>query len=418
MRTGQPVVGSHIDLVTNWRTLDGKYIKVRGGDLVGQMRLAGPGTAGRLGEEWEWRWRGELPWWDRIWRAGGGRTAERWYFVHDGKLDGHAYFVGYDDETKQRIGYIARDGLQPDQPRPDEQFPVDGRDVVRGNPLYSLASGDSCLLADHRLIRINLKNRTVTVLREDANLVSVAIVHDEQRAPDSLEVLTSQFTIFLRTPDRVIVLKPDGKEIGTYPIPLELRKDAFTWYQLPDNASLIEFSGGGKAKLFWIDAAGKIDRQELVELEHQSALARWWRIEENLSLCLSVPSPGAVAIAYFCRIWGVGRCLQWQDYWAATKEVFDRLWPFFLSSSIVSIVLAVLCYRRQRKYGLPWTPVWTIFVLLFGLPAYFGYLAHRVWPGRAACPNCGQLVPRDRPACFACGQEFPAPAIKGTEVFA
>jgi hypothetical protein len=62
--------------------------------------------------------------------------------------------------------------------------------------------------------------------------------------------------------------------------------------------------------------------------------------------------------------------------------------------------------------------MWTIFVLLFGLPAFFGYLAHRAWPARLPCPHCGQRVPRDRAACFACNREFPPPAAKGIEVFA
>jgi hypothetical protein len=55
-------------------------------------------------------------------------------------------------------------------------------------------------------------------------------------------------------------------------------------------------------------------------------------------------------------------------------------------------------------------------VLLFGVPGYLGYLAHRAWPARLACPNCGRLAPRDRPACFLCGHDFPAPAAKGIEI--
>ncbi len=94
------------------------------------------------------------------------------------------------------------------------------------------------------------------------------------------------------------------------------------------------------------------------------------------------------------------------------------MWPALAITSIVSTVLAVLCFLRNRKYGLPWTAAWTVFVLLFGLPAYFGYLAHRAWPGRLPCPKCGRLAPRDRPACFVCGRDFPEPAMKGTEVFA
>jgi len=50
--------------------------------------------------------------------------------------------------------------------------------------------------------------------------------------------------------------------------------------------------------------------------------------------------------------------------------------------------------------------------------AYLGYLAHRTWAARLPCPHCGQLAPRDRPACFACGREFPVPPPSGIEVFA
>jgi len=48
-----------------------------------------------------------------------------------------------------------------------------------------------------------------------------------------------------------------------------------------------------------------------------------------------------------------------------------------------------------------------VFVLLLGVPGFLGYLAHRVWPARLPCPHCGRPVPRDRPACFACGHDFP-----------
>ena len=87
-------------------------------------------------------------------------------------------------------------------------------------------------------------------------------------------------------------------------------------------------------------------------------------------------------------------------------------------TALIGAVLACFCYRHHRKYGLPWAWLWAAFVLLFGVPAYFGYLAHRSWPTRLPCPHCGKPAPRDRPACFACGQNFPSPAPKGIEVFA
>ena len=51
--------------------------------------------------------------------------------MHDGKLQGHGYFVGYDKLAKAKIGYIGCDGFRPDEPPFDRQFPVDGRRMSR-----------------------------------------------------------------------------------------------------------------------------------------------------------------------------------------------------------------------------------------------------------------------------------------------
>ena len=54
--------------------------------------------------------------------------SEAWYFVHDGKLEGHGYFVGYDKQAKAKIGYIGAQRFpSPTSRRSTEQFPVDGR---------------------------------------------------------------------------------------------------------------------------------------------------------------------------------------------------------------------------------------------------------------------------------------------------
>ena len=106
------------------------------------------------------------------------------------------------------------------------------------------------------------------------------------------------------------------------------------------------------------------------------------------------------------------------SYWARLAQALADVWPALLLVVTIGVVLTWLCYRRQRKYGLPWTPVWAALVLLFGLPAYFGYVTHRRWPACLPCPNCGKVVPRDRPACSTCHRDFPAPAPNGTEVFA
>jgi hypothetical protein len=92
-------------------------------------------------------------------------------------------------------------------------------------------------------------------------------------------------------------------------------------------------------------------------------------------------------------------------------------WPGLTTLWIMSSVLAVLTYRRQRRFGLPWAGIWAGLVFLFGLPMYLAYRVHRVWPARLPCPNCNQPVSRDRPACFRCHELFPLPSARGIEIF-
>ena len=93
-----------------------------------------------------------------------------------------------------------------------------------------------------------------------------------------------------------------------------------------------------------------------------------------------------------------------------------RSWP----SCALASVLAVIAWRRSRAFGLRRREqiAWTVFVLLFGFPAYVGFLLYRRWPIREPCPNCHAQAPRDRAACAECGTRFPDPALKGIEIFA
>ena len=126
---------------------------------------------------------------------------------------------------------------------------------------------------------------------------------------------------------------------------------------------------------------------------------------------LAVPSPGAILSGLGLDTWERG-------YWGRLRKSWPEWWPSLLGTFVISTILSVFCYRRQRQYDLPWTGMWVGFVLLFGVPAYLGYLVHRHWPARLPCPHCGQIVPQDREACCVCGQAFPPPAAKGIEVFA
>jgi hypothetical protein len=109
-----------------------------------------------------------------------------------------------------------------------------------------------------------------------------------------------------------------------------------------------------------------------------------------------------------------------QSYAAAVTALLKDSGPSLIAVVAVSIVLAILVQRRSRAFGLSRREqiAWSVFVLLFGLPAYVGFRLIRRWPTRQPCPNCHAQAPRDRLACAECGMRFPDPSLKGTEIFA
>ena len=84
-----------------------------------------------------------------------------------------------------------------------------------------------------------------------------------------------------------------------------------------------------------------------------------------------------------------------------------RSWPSWPGGGVVRSA-----FPEREQFA------WAVFVLLFGLPAYVGFLLYRRWPIRQPCPNCQAQAPRDRVACAECGTRFPDPALKGIEIFA
>ena len=350
-----------------------------------------------------------------------GQDPEAWYFVCDGNLDGRGYVVGYDKAAKAKTGYMGRNGFRSDKPPREEQFAVDGRRIsMRGIGAVMLYGFDSrqnakYLLTDDGLVEINLKKRTVKVVRKETNLISAAASHEPQTDAETTSgEETSSQTILLRMPEEVLVLDSSGEEIQTYLLPAELRDGDLEWIPLQGGKALVQKSIRKRNELLWIDTTGKILERRRVDLHEP------WKMSNtmhSLAVSIFVPSIGIICGVFACYPWGPAESGS-LGYWAALSKGLHMYWPMFLIKGAICVALAILCYRRQRKYGLPWTWVWTGFVLVFGVPAYLGYLAHRKWPARLPCPSCGKLAPRDREACSSCNHDFPAPPPKGIEVFA
>lgn len=405
-RDGTPVIKSYDDSgCAEYRSLDGKLLSEPRSNEEGAWLPAG--TTEDLPYD-RTRWRSRV---QKVVQPRGAPTI--WYFVKDGQVDHRGYFEGYNQTTKLKIGCVGRNGARQDRVTEGEQFRLVSDQISYSKAYFGFSDHHPALGIKSPLflatvdgiVAIGLDDGKVEVIRQDADLISCGMNQTGGR-----EVLV------LRTSNKVILSDLDGKEFAAYSLPVELRDIGWKWYGSYANAALLGCRLPNGADLFWIDEAGAILRREHVILRDDDSQPLRWFLH-NLTT-VGVSSPVLMAVVTLSNPWDYpNRPKGSMEYAAAVRQAFMEVWPGLLVITAFSVVLAVLCYRRQRRYGLPWTGVWTGFVLVFGLPGYLGYLAHRTWPARLPCPNCGQRVPRDRPACIVCGKDFPAPALKGIEVF-
>lgn len=445
---GTPVVNEHsVDEQGKgiYRGLDGRRVRFprsfnayQGSDDLQQAPMAF--LASQFQPTTDFR---ELGWNQRLIRLSAPNDCPmNWFFIHDGKLEGHGYLVGYDRKTDQKIGYIGRNGANDERPALKDQFPIDGRRIdgafgpflARGynvedvEGLNTLEIGPSAvmrgiflpyavfLFADDGLVQINVKERTATYIRKDAGIIAAttAFTNATTHLP---EIAGGRFSgnldqsILLRMSDRIDTLDMSGKQRQTWLLPKELRDCGIEWLQLSSDRALIrlcrymdtEHNLGIKRdnELYWIDPAGKIVRHEKVDLKddpHKTGVG------ENIIMSMVVPCPAAIQLLF------------WLD--STSRADIDAYYLLLGVCGFYGVVFAILCWRRHRKFGQPWTATWMLFVVLFGLPGYVGYRFHRRWPARLPCPHCGRRAPRDRMMCFHCGRDFPVPSAKGTEIFA
>ncbi len=213
----------------------------------------------------------------------------------------------------------------------------------------------------------------------------------------------------VRAADRVLLFDAAGKQKAAYTIPADLRGRSFTFYDLNNGNALLSVGGD---EFVWINAAGNVLKRKKVALENSRAN------DFPPQVALAAPAPIEIGLVIATDAAQRVESGESSSYAAGLRWSFSLAWPVLLAVSILGAALAWLCYRRQLRFAQPWTAAWVAFVFVCGLPGLVGYLFHRRWPVLEACPSCGRTVPRDRDACSACGAEFPAPALKGIEVFA
>lgn len=427
-----------------YRTLDGKAIP---SDETQRQTYARP----LYGPPPERMHVAQLPWQVRML----GYTDLRqpptlWYFVHTGRQQGRGYFVGYDSETKACVGYIGQTGFRPDLPPADDCFPVDARRLGHKNSYgavshydylggrepywYSRPSRPSPgeipestvhLITDDRLVEVDLEQRTVREVIQSPGLVSVARGYRalaELPPEDAEKFPPRSMSLLIRTEDRVVVVDALTGQRREYLIPSPLQSRLFNFLELADGRALATAEdpaaqGHYRVSLYWFDGSGKVLREEDLRLE--SPRRERGPTTKALFMALELPAPVATIVESTVfeprRLVSYGQA---SSYSEALAKVWSYSWLAVTLTCLLGIGGSWYCRRRQREHAAGWTAVWMAFVFVLGAPGLVGYLVHRAWAARPACPSCGKRPPRDREACSACGTDFPEPARNGTEVYA
>jgi hypothetical protein len=387
----------------------------------------------------------QLEWWNRIKVFHDEREpAAVWYFVHDGRADGSGAFVGYERVSNRLIGSIGLAGFRAHPVPAAERIPVRG-ELAAGNAYWSSEQGSihgarfssrvgpwdvlprRVHVPSGNLLRVvDLAARTTTtVLETPAPISSVGV--PTLWSWSSGEEPAKGRPILVRAGDEVYKLDHEYHVAGVVALPAEIGpRVALSWYESDDGRAVVECPPPGsdeegaredvrKTMVYRFAADGTVESSRELALQTGSA-----RVNERVAfgfMALSLPAPAPLlGFQSFLMAMRYGS----SSYPRTLGILLRRAWPSLAATLAVAAVLAVAAWRRGAAFGLAGRErnAWAAFVLLLGAPGFAGYLLHRRWPPREPCPHCHANVPRDREACIACGTPFPAPALKGTEIFA
>jgi hypothetical protein len=384
---------------------------------------------------------GNVPWDNRLRAFADGRSpAGYWYFVSDGRPDGAGYFVCYDSKSNACLGHLGTAGFRAGPLPPDERAPFGGAtsgpqsrvlctEQQRGPtehpderaagqaPRGSLSTWDVYVLGrGGKVYHADLQNRTLEVIFDEPGLRSAAVVlgvHDAERGtPHYLAV---------RTEDAVLVLDERGGLLKRWPVPESLRGRDFNYAETRAGGAVLFCSSPFdplvpevEYHIAWVATDGR-RREASVTLPYPGV--------RSSPALQSVVFPSPLVLGGYLASQRTGELLH-EGLAATYPQALARALTEFRAALVVALLvaggLAVLCYRRQVRYGAGTAEcvLWPLFVLALGLPGWVGYRFGRSWPVLEVCPGCGARVPRDRDACARCEAEFPSPSLKGTEVFA
>jgi len=335
------------------------------------------------------------------------RGATGWYAVAPPTADNQFYFEGYDIESRRRVGFIGTSGFRDTLPPADDRFSA----AAEGSPALSshiLAwdhagdastqpiSGSYAVLSNGIVYLVNFAQRSAQLVFDDSPVLSCAILstagagEEAERAfaPDDPAIsIPQQRFLAIRTREELVLQSAPGKKATRFPLPPEALESDLSADLLPDGSLVIStfvaesfriFQPGVSAFEFdvtHLNADGTLRTQQRITLHTPRGISHLGETGEMNVVTLAVPAP-----VYSGTILStVVPALNPPDD-QRLANVFRRTWLAQVVVLAIAIGLAWRTWRRQRTLDLPNATVWSLFVLLLGVPGYLGYRLHRRWP--------------------------------------
>jgi hypothetical protein len=382
-------------------------------------------------------------WWGRMWAFVNEREpAAVWYLISDGS-PASGWFVGYERVSNRRIGYIGLAGFREQPVPPEERFPLEAN-AGYGGAFSSLHIGINTngAVTPPRPDPQDVPPRLVYVA--SGNLLRVVDLADgttstafEAPAPIASAGVPSLSTyygyeppkeplILVRAAGKVYKLDRAYKVVGVVTLPAEIgARDMVTWHAIDDGRAVVTTNlkppddedyprDVTNMRVYQVAADGTIQNSVDVALRNGAGPQNEAAAMAMLGIAMPSPAPMLAVQAL------IATPIRPEGYAGRLAKQLRRAAPALAAVVLLSLGLAAAAWKRSAAFGLSRREqiVWAALTAVFGVPAFVGFLLHRTWPAREPCPHCRANVPRDRIACEACGTPFPAPALRGTEIFA
>lgn len=337
----------------------------------------------------------------------------RWFVVRDAAVDGRAYLVAYNRESKLPSQYVSRAGFQQTPPAEEDYFEVGPRfyyanGLVAGTKLsgwsfsgYSYIPGleesapePSIYLFDRDdLFEIKLKSRSKEKLATIANPVALTLAGVPVSKPivdEALEAAANvasdddfqakktpkSLRLVVHTADRVLFLDPTSGERTEYQLPSDLNGVGIGVYPITGDRLVVEqfkpTPTGTDRHLTWLNAESEVLRTEEVRIN---------RDVETSPVVVAMLTGLAVPLAvFYAPVMGWFFPIAYLDvnpgmsFSEALLKLTAGSWYVSLGLLALSSVIAAFVYRWQRENNRPRPVAWAFAAFLLGVPGLIAYL--------------------------------------------